>query len=143
MPYRDVLPAMDRAHGDPYSFITACGTIEFVFDMEGFDFHINASPGYNVDLMRAVLKQAEWWGLELLPYDECDVEMLPGGICRIYLTPIVPPEVAEAEMVRELLAQMDALTVTPFDSTTLEVVPLDPELHGDPEQDAPEQLSPA
>jgi hypothetical protein len=143
MQYRDALPAMNRAHGDPYSFITADGTIEFVFDMENFDFHIDATPGYDVDLMRAVLKQADWWGLELMPYEECDVDMLPGGICRIYLTPIVPPEVAEAEMVQELLREVDALTVTPFDTTTLEVVPLDPELHGDPEQDAPEQLGAA
>ncbi|WJN63363.1 hypothetical protein [Streptomyces phage phiScoe55] len=143
MPYRDALPAMDRAHGDPYSFITEDGTIEFVFDLENFDFHIDATPGYSPDRMRSVLKQAEWWGLELMKYDECDVDMLPGGICRIYLTPIVPPEVAEAEMVRLFLLEVDALTVTPIDTTTLEVVPLDPELHGDPEQDAPEQLGAA
>ncbi|QMP84576.1 hypothetical protein KGG93_gp31 [Streptomyces phage Endor2] len=143
MPYRDALPAMDRAHGDPYSFITEDGTIEFVFDLENFDFHIKATPGYSPDRMRSILKQAEWWGLELMKYDECDVDMLEGGICRIYLTPIVPPEVAEAEMVRELLLQVDALTVTPIDTTTLEVVPLDPELHGDPEQGAPEQLGAA
>ncbi|QPB09942.1 hypothetical protein CPT_Sitrop_027 [Streptomyces phage Sitrop] len=142
MPYRHVLPAMDRSHGDPYSFITEDGTIEFVFDLESFDFHIDACPGYSPDRMSAVLKQAEWWGLELMPWTECDVDMLEGGICRIYLTPIVPPEVAEAEMVRELLSEVDALTVTPLDDS-LEEVPSDPELHGDPEHGSPEQLSPA
>jgi hypothetical protein len=143
MPYREVLPAMDRAHGDPYSFITEDGTIEFVFDLENFCFYIDATFGYSPDRMRSVLKQAEWWGLELMPYTECDVEFMPGGFTRIYLTPIVPPEVAEAEMVRELLASVDALTVTPFDTTTLEVVPLDPELHGDPEPDSPEPVGSA
>ncbi|WJN62654.1 hypothetical protein [Streptomyces phage phiScoe10] len=142
MSYRDVLPAMDRMHGDPYSFITADGTIEFVFDVEGFDFHLDASPGYNVDLMRAVLRQMEWWGLELMSDDECDVDLLPGGGSRIYLTPIVPPEVAEAEMVRELLAEVDALTVTPL-VYILEEIPLDPELHGHPEHGAPEPLGAA
>ncbi|AKY03786.1 hypothetical protein SEA_VERSE_31 [Streptomyces phage Verse] len=142
MPYRHVLPAMNRAHGDPYSFITEDGTIEFVFDLENFDFHIDATFGYSPSRMNAVLQQAEWWGLELMPYSECDVDFLPGGITRIYLTPIVPVEVAEAEMVRELLAEVDALTVTPLDDS-LEEVPSDPELHGDPEQGAPEQLGAA
>jgi hypothetical protein len=142
MPYRDVLPAMDRMHGEPSSFITSDGTIEFVFDMEGFDFHLDASPGYSPERMRRILKQMEWWGLEAMPYTECDVDFLPGGGCRIYLTPIVPPEVAEAEMIQELLAEAEALTVTPLDSS-LEAIPLDPELHGHPEQDAPEPLGAA
>ncbi|WJN63284.1 hypothetical protein [Streptomyces phage phiScoe54] len=142
MPYRHVLPAMHPAHREPYSFVTEDGTIEFVFDLEAFDFHIDATFGYSPDRMRSVLQQAEWWGLELMPYDEVDVDFLPGGITRIYLTPIVPPEVAEAEMVRELLAEADALTVTPLDDR-LEEVPRDPQLHGDPEHGAPEQLGAA
>ncbi|WJN63441.1 hypothetical protein [Streptomyces phage phiScoe56] len=142
MPYRHVLPAMHPAHRQPYSFITEDGTIEFVFDMENFDFHINATFGYKPSRMKAVLQQMEWWGLEVMPYSEVDVDFLPGGITRIYLTPIVPPEVAEAEMVRELLEQVDALTATPL-THSLEEVPSDPELHGDPEQGASEQLGAA
>jgi hypothetical protein len=142
MPYRRDLPAWKRELGNPRSFTTRDGCIHFSFDLESFDFHIDASPGYKPSVMGHVLNQLEGWGLELMSYDECDVEFLEHGIMRIYLTPIVPPEVAEAEMIRELLAEVDALTAAPLDDS-LEEVPSDPELHGDPEQGTPEQLSPA
>ncbi|WJN63046.1 hypothetical protein [Streptomyces phage phiScoe3] len=142
MPYRRDLPAWRRELGEPRSFTTRDGCIHFSFDLESFDFHIDASPGYKPSVMGHVLNQLAGWGLELMSYDECDVSVLEHGITRIYLTPIVPPEVAEAEMVRELLAEVDALTATPLDDS-LEEVPRGSELHGDPEQGTPEQLSTA
>ncbi|QMP84542.1 hypothetical protein HUN43_00030 [Streptomyces phage Endor1] len=143
MPHRQHLPAWNDELGDPRSFTTRDGCIHFSSDMEGFDFHIDASPGYEPEVMTHVLSWLQGWGLELMDEDECEPELLEHGITRIYLTPIVPPEVAEAEMVRELLVEVDALTVTPLNPTTLEVVPLGPELHGDPEPDAPEPLGTA
>lgn len=143
MPYRQELPAWKQELGNPRSFTTRDGCIHFHFDFENFDFHLDASPGYKPEVMTHVLGWLRGWGLELLDEDECEPEFLDFGIVRVYMTPIVPVEVMEAELVRELLEQVDALTVTPLDPETLEAVPLDPELHGDPEHGAPEQLGTA
>ncbi|APC43273.1 hypothetical protein Joe_33 [Streptomyces phage Joe] len=142
MPYRKELPAWRRELGTPRSFTTRDGCIHFHFDLESFDFHIDASPGYRPSVMGHVLNQLTGWGLELMTYDECDVEFLEHGVMRIYLTPIVPPETAVSNMVEEFRKQIDALTEI-TDIRSLEATQLDPELHGDPEPGAPEQLGAA
>ncbi|WJN62730.1 hypothetical protein [Streptomyces phage phiScoe15] len=142
MPYRQDLPLWNRELGEPRSFTTRDGCIHFEFDFENFDFHIDAVPGYKPEVMGHVLGWLRGWGLELMDYDECEPELLEHGVTRVWLTPIVPLEVVEAELVRELLAEVDALTVTPL-TDRLEEVPRDPELHGDPEPGAPEQLGAA
>ncbi|WJN62810.1 hypothetical protein [Streptomyces phage phiScoe2] len=142
MPYREHLPAWNRKLGMPRSFTTRDGCISFHFDMEEFDFHIDASPGYKPSVMRHVLNQLEGWGLELMTYDEVDVEVLEHGVNRIYLTPIVCPWQAEDNMVEEFRRQIDALTEI-TDTRSLEATQLDPELHGRSEPDAPEQLGAA
>ncbi|WLW38508.1 hypothetical protein [Streptomyces phage Vanseggelen] len=143
MPYRRELPAWKRELGNPRSFTTRDGCIHFSFDLESYDFHIDASPGYQPEVMRHVLNQLEGWGLELMPYDECEtVLFLDHGITRIYLTPIVPAQQAEDDMVEAFRKQLDALTEI-TDTRSLEATQLDPELHGDPEPGAPEQLGTA
>jgi hypothetical protein len=142
MPYRRALPAWNRKLGDPRSFTTRDGAIHFHFDLEAFDFHIVASPGYKPEVMGHVLNQLTGWGLELMEYDECDVELLEHGLVRIYLTPIIPAQQAEDDMVEEFRRELDALTEI-TDTQTLEATQLGPELHGDPEPGAPEQLGAA
>ncbi|AWY07597.1 hypothetical protein SEA_YOSIF_33 [Streptomyces phage Yosif] len=105
------LPAWDKTQGVPRSFVTTDGAISFHFDQEAYDFHIDASPGYKAATMATVLQQIRWWGLEVMDDDECPPELLDGGITRIYLTPTVPVEVAEAEAMAELLAEVDLLAL--------------------------------
>jgi hypothetical protein len=142
MPYREVLPAWDRKQGNPRSFTTRDGCIHFSFDLEAFDFHIDATPGYKPSVMAHVLNQLEGWGLELMSYDECEVVVLEHCHTRIYLTPIIPAQQAEDDMVEAFRRELDALTEI-TEPRPLEATQLGPELHGDPEPDAPEQLGAA
>ncbi|MET9861947.1 hypothetical protein ABZY93_22020 [Streptomyces smyrnaeus] len=89
---------MAQAFGDsPHSFTSDCGLIRVHFDMEEFDFYIDALEGYSAVCMSLVLGRVSLWGLELLTEEECEPELLPGGGVRIYLTPTVPEEVRAAE----------------------------------------------
>lgn len=99
------LPRRDRSQGEPRSFSTLDGKVSLFIDIEAYDFHIDALPGYNADHMAGVITQAEWWGLEVMDEDECPAELLSNGATRIYLTPMVPVEVTEAEAVAELVIE--------------------------------------
>lgn len=142
MPYRRELPAWNRELGEPRSFTTRDGCIHFEFDFENFDFHLDVTPGYRPEVMTHVLGCLQGWGLELLDEDECEATPLENGVVRIYLTPIIPPEVAVDDVIREFRKQLDALTEI-TDTRPLEATQLGPELHGRSEPDASEQLGTA
>ncbi|USH45867.1 hypothetical protein SEA_VIEENROSE_32 [Streptomyces phage VieEnRose] len=88
---------MSSAFDEPHSFTTACGLISFTFDMEEYDFHLDAHEGYQASTMAVVLGRLDAWGLEPLDDGEADAVLLPDGGVRIYCTPIVPEGVRTAE----------------------------------------------
>ncbi|MGW1040055.1 hypothetical protein [Streptomyces sp. NPDC002547] len=55
-------------------------------DDDRFDYHIDAKPGYRPSVMRAILRHTSRRGLELIPDDEEEPEILEDGTIRIYLT---------------------------------------------------------
>lgn len=84
----DPLPASDRTQGVPRSIATLDGTVRLHVDHEAFDYHIVAKPDHNPESLLGIVTQAEWWGMEVMPEDECEAELLDDGSVRIYLAPI-------------------------------------------------------
>lgn len=83
----------------PHSFTTPDGMIRFNFDMKTFDIHLDAHPQYDSNVLEQVLRRCDRWGLELIPPEEAEPELLFCGWTRMYLTPVVPEEVVHAEAV--------------------------------------------
>lgn len=73
----------------PYRTERDGGRIVAVLDGDAFDFHVDASPGYDSVAMANLLDSIYDMGYELLSEDECEAELLDNGATRIYLIPMV------------------------------------------------------
>lgn len=94
----DPLPTRDRSQGEPRSIGSLDGTAKLHIDIDAFDFYIEVKPDHNPKTRCSLLTQADWWGLEVIPEDECPAEVQEDGSVRVYLTPKVPVNNVEAHM---------------------------------------------
>ena len=93
----EALPACDLSMGTPRSIGTLSGTAHLHIDVEAYSFYIEAKPDHDPADLCGLITQAEWWGLEVMDEDEDEPEGRYDGSTRIYLTPIVPVGVTEAQ----------------------------------------------
>lgn len=61
------------------------GRIQVYIDRTEWDMHITAERDYDHEVMESLLVALEGRGYEVMPEDECPVELLDDGRCRIYL----------------------------------------------------------
>lgn len=110
----EALPARDLSMGAPRSIGTLSGTSHLHVDVEAYSFYIEAKPDHDPADLCGLITQAEWWGLEVMDEDECEGFSQFDGSTRIYLTPIVPVGVVEAERLARLgrMASAMALPMT-------------------------------
>ena len=83
------LPARDLSQGEPHTVTSLDGSITLFIDKEAFDFHLDVQHEHDPAWRNAFLDQALWWGLEPIPYHECEPEDIEGGT-RTYLVPVIP-----------------------------------------------------
>ena len=60
------------------------GRISVVLDGENEDWHVDAAPKHDGAMLRTLIRRLEAWGYTPIPEDECEPDLLDGGVVRIY-----------------------------------------------------------
>lgn len=92
--------------GTPQTFASLDGSVTLHIDRDNEDYYIEAEPEHDASWLCNAINQADDWGLEVIPEDECPAELREDGSIRIYLA-------------EKVLAHVHSLqSTTPVRSTT-------------------------
>jgi hypothetical protein len=99
-------PARKGVLAGTWTWTSPDGLVHAHVDTQGFDFHIDASPGASGKVIAEILEALWDEGLTVMSEAECEAETLDDGSTRIYLVPVDPRDDSTVYVPRQVSASI-------------------------------------